>query len=148
MRAADPADAAGPAPSRFHLALSVTDLDAARGFYVGVLGCAAGACGPDWQIFDFFGHKLTVTLDPAARPGRPVHEDPVALRHFGAVLSEARFHALAGAIDAAGVAFLRRAECLAPGSPRQQWVMLLRDPCGNALEFIAVTDPETLFHPG
>ena len=40
--------------SVFHLAYHVRDLDAARAFYGGILGCAEGRSTDTWVDFDFF----------------------------------------------------------------------------------------------
>ena len=39
----------------FHLALPVRDLEAARTFYVDLLGCSAGRESATWIDFNFFG---------------------------------------------------------------------------------------------
>ena len=46
----------------FHLAFPVHDLDAARAFYAGVLGCAEGRSDIAWVDFNFFGHQLVAHL--------------------------------------------------------------------------------------
>ena len=46
----------------FHLALHVRDLDEARAFYGGVLGCTEGRSTETWVDFDFFGHQLSLHL--------------------------------------------------------------------------------------
>ena len=43
---------------RFHLAFPVTDLDEARRFHRGFLGCGEGRSSEDWVDFDFFGHQI------------------------------------------------------------------------------------------
>ena len=44
----------------FHLAYHVHDLDAARAFYGGVLGCREGRSTETWVDFDFFGHQISL----------------------------------------------------------------------------------------
>ena len=46
----------------FHLAINVTDLDAARRFYGGLLGAVEGRSTETWVDFDFFGHQLSLHL--------------------------------------------------------------------------------------
>ena len=46
----------------FHLAYHVHDLDAARAFYGGVLGCREGRSTASWVDFDFFGHQISLHL--------------------------------------------------------------------------------------
>src|SRR3954463_10165291 len=55
-----------PAPSQpaFHLAFPVDDLEAARAFYVGVLGCGVGREDTTWIDFDLHGHQIVAHLDP------------------------------------------------------------------------------------
>ena len=48
--------------SLFHFAFNVTDLDAARRFYGGVLGCREGRSTDTWVDFDFFGHQISLHL--------------------------------------------------------------------------------------
>lgn len=55
-------------PPRFHLAIPVADLEAARTFYAGLLGCGVGRESDTWIDFDFFGHQVTVHLSPAETP--------------------------------------------------------------------------------
>lgn len=55
-------------PPRFHLAIPVADLEAARTFYAGLLGCGVGRESDTWIDFDFFGHQVTAHLSPAAAP--------------------------------------------------------------------------------
>ena len=54
--------------SRFHLAMPVHDLAAARDFYGGLLGCPEGRSADTWVDFDLFGHQFVAHLDP---PGAP-----------------------------------------------------------------------------
>ena len=42
---------------RFHLAFPVRDLDEARAFYGGLLGCPEGRSRDVWVDFDFHGHQ-------------------------------------------------------------------------------------------
>ena len=74
--------------SLFHLAIHVTDLDQARQFYGGVLGCAEGRSTDTWVDFDFFGHQLSLHLgQPFAttRTGK-VGDHMVMMPHMGVVL--------------------------------------------------------------
>ena len=54
--------------SPFHLAFPVHDLDAARAFYGGVLGCPEGRSSDEWVDFDFHGHQIVAHLAPALCP--------------------------------------------------------------------------------
>ena len=46
----------------FHLAFPVTDLDEARQFFGGLLGCTEGRAADRWVDFDFFGHQISAHL--------------------------------------------------------------------------------------
>ena len=52
-----------PARSLFHLAFHVTDLDAARRFYGGLLGCPEGRSSDEWIDFDLGGLVLEAGKD-------------------------------------------------------------------------------------
>jgi len=55
--------------SVFHLAFHVRDLDEARRFHGGALGCAEGRSTDTWVDFDFFGHQISLHLgDPFGNP--------------------------------------------------------------------------------
>jgi extradiol dioxygenase family protein len=136
--------------SPFHLAFPVDDLEAARAFYGGVLGCAEGRSSDRWVDYDFFGHQLVAhQVD-----GRPDHEDgdsnavdghDVPVPHFGVVLPWGQWHDLADRLKAAGVDFVIEPYIRFEGEPGEQATMFLLDPSGNALEFKAFQDPSNLF---
>ena len=42
----------------FHLAIPVSDIQTARAFYGGLLGCAEGRSSDQWVDFNLFGHQL------------------------------------------------------------------------------------------
>ncbi len=140
----------------FHLAFPVRDLEEARGFYGGLLGCREGRSAATWVDFDFFGHQLSAHLvhPPAgAGPAGPeletatneVDSDDVPVRHFGVVLPMASWRALAERLRAAGVAFLIEPRTRFRGETGEQATFFVRDPSGNALEFKAFERPERLF---
>ncbi len=132
----------------FHLAFPVHDLDAARGFYGGLLGCREGRSAADWVDFDFFGHQIVAHLDPAMRPrvhSNPVDGHDVPVPHFGAVLDMESWESLAQRLEGAGVDFVIAPGIRFEGAPGEQATMFFLDPSGNALELKAMRDPEALF---
>ena len=132
----------------FHLAFPVHDLDAARAFYGGLLGCPEGRSSDEWVDFDFFGHQIVAHLVPRsdARAGsNPVDGHDVPVPHFGAVLDMAAWDALAARLEAAGVDFAIPPTVRFRGEPGEQATMFFRDPSGNALEIKAMATPENLF---
>ncbi len=122
--------------SLFHFSFHVPDLEAARRFYVGVMGCKEGRSAPTWIDFDFFGHQLSLHLgEPfkTTRTGR-VGEHLVPMPHFGLVLQRADWDALAARMKAAGTSFVIEPHLRYPGLPGEQWTMFFCDPCGNPIE--------------
>jgi extradiol dioxygenase family protein len=132
---------------RFHLAVPVDDLDAARRFYGDVLGCAQGRSADTWVDWDLYGHQL-VTHRVAERPTRahnPVDGHEVPVPHFGLILTVARFHELAKRLRAADQAFVIEPYVRFEDQTGEQWTMFLYDPAGNALEFKAFADDSQVF---
>ena len=122
--------------SLFHFSLNVTDLDAARRFYGGVLGCAEGRSTDTWVDFDFFSHQLSLHLgEPlkTARTGR-VGDTLVPMPHFGLVLMRQDWQALADRLTQAGVDFVLPPQLRFEGQPGEQWTMFFCDPFGNPIE--------------
>ena len=132
----------------FHLAFPVHDLDAARGFYGGLMGCAEGRSSDHWIDFDLYGHQIVAHLDSAARPAgmtNPVDGHDVPVPHFGVVLTMADWQALADRLRGAGVSFGIEPHIRFRGQAGEQATMFFRDPSGNALEFKAFADDAMLF---
>ena len=48
----------------FHLAFPVHDLEEARRFYGGLLGCPEGRSSNQWIDFNFYGHQIVAHLAP------------------------------------------------------------------------------------
>jgi extradiol dioxygenase family protein len=132
----------------FHLAFPVHDLDAARTFYGGTLGCPEGRSSDTWIDFDLFGHQIVAHLDPGATPvavENAVDGHDVPVPHFGVVLTMPDWQALAERVKAAGIAFGIEPHIRFVGQPGEQATMFFRDPSGNALEFKAFADDSMLF---
>lgn len=132
---------------RFHLAFPVHDLEAARGFYAGTLGCTVGRESGRWIDFDFHGHQITAHLveDTAADAVNPVDGDRVPARHFGLILERGAWDALARKLAQAGAAFIIEPRVRFKGRPGEQATMFVRDPSGNALEFKSFSDESAIF---
>jgi hypothetical protein len=132
----------------FHLAFPVHNLEAARAFYGGLLGCPEGRSAAEWIDFDFFGHQIVAHLSPDAKPRahhNPVDGHDVPVPHFGAVLSMPEWEALAERLSAAGTEFVIEPTVRFRGQPGEQAMMFFLDPSGNALELKAMAKPENLF---
>ncbi len=132
----------------FHLAFPVHDLEAARSFYGGLLGCPEGRSAPEWIDFDFFGHQIVAHLAQGMEPRRhsnAVDGHDVPVPHFGAVLAMDEWQVLADRLAAAGTDFVIEPNIRFAGEPGEQATMFFLDPSGNALELKAMRDPAKLF---
>ncbi len=122
--------------SIFHLAFHVRDLQAARGFYGGVLGCREGRSTDTWVDFDFFGHQISLHLgEPFAttKTGQ-VGDTLVPMPHLGLVLALPEWQALASRLRQAKVAFVMEPQLRFAGQAGEQWTMFFCDPSGNPIE--------------
>lgn len=132
---------------RFHLAVPVDDLAAARHFYGEVLGLAQGRSADTWVDWNLHGHQFVTHLAPgrAERVHNPVDGHDVPVPHFGLLLQVAQFQELADRLRTAGVDFVIEPYLRFEGQPGEQWTMFLLDPAGNALEFKAFADDAQVF---
>lgn len=132
---------------RFHLAFPVRDLDEARAFYGGLLGCPEGRSAADWVDFDFHGHQIVAHLAPSAGEvaTNAVDGEYVPVRHFGVILEPEAWTGLAERLTAAGTRFLIPPQTRFKGLPGEQQTMFFLDPSGNALEFKSFADDAQVF---
>lgn len=135
--------------SPFHIAFPVDDLDAARAFYGGVLGCPEGRSSAQWIDFNLFGHQIVAHLKPSSesdkRHSNPVDGHDVPVPHFGVVLPMQDWEALAERLRAAGIRFVIEPYLRFKGEVGEQATMFFLDPAGNALEFKAFANLNQLF---
>jgi hypothetical protein len=134
-------------PTPFHLAIHVTDLDAARAFYGGVLGCKEGRSTDSWVDFDFFGHQLSLHLGrpfETAATGK-VGQHMVSMPHFGMVLAYDDWRALADRLEAAGTDWVIPPTVRFEGEPGEQWTMFFTDPSGNPIEVKGFREMAAMF---
>ena len=131
----------------FHLAIPVSDIQTARVFYGGLLGCAEGRSSDQWVDFNLFGHQLVchqvASTAADAMPTNPVDGHDVPVPHFGVVLNMDSWRELANKLTKAEVKFVIEPYIRFEGEPGEQATMFFRDPSGNALEFKAFRDIET-----
>ncbi len=132
----------------FHLAFPVRDIEEARQFYVGVLGCGEGRSAPDWVDFDFYGHQVVAHLAPEEcghKQTSAVDDHQVPVRHFGAVLSIPQWEAMATKLKSIGTKFVIEPYTRFKGEVGEQSTMFFMDPSGNAIEFKAFANMDSLF---
>jgi extradiol dioxygenase family protein len=132
---------------RFHLAMPVDDLTAAREFYGQVLGLQQGRSAETWIDWNLQGHQVVTHLAPARSNSvhNPVDGHDVPVPHFGLILTVAEFQKLADRLRAAAVEFVIEPYVRFEGERGEQWTMFLLDPAGNALEFKAFADDSQVF---
>ncbi|MDJ0707410.1 MAG: VOC family protein [Leptolyngbyaceae cyanobacterium MO_188.B28] len=128
--------------SLFHLAYHVDNLETARQFYGGVLGCQEGRSTETWVDFNFFGHQISLHL------GEPVNtentgmvgEHRVPMPHFGVILDMPTWEEIAKKLTESGLSFEIAPTIRFPGEPGQQGTMFFRDPSGNPIEIKGFAD--------
>jgi uncharacterized protein len=132
----------------FHLAFPTHDLQASRKFYLDLLGCKEGRASEHWVDFDFYGHQIVAHLAPeecTMAKTSDVDGDNVPCRHFGVVLTMTQWHALAERLRAANTDFIIEPHIRFKGEPGEQATMFFLDPSGNAIEFKAFENMDSLF---
>jgi extradiol dioxygenase family protein len=130
----------------FHLAFPVHDLEEARKFYAGLLGCPTGRESKEWIDFDLYGHQIVAHLAPAesAAATNKVDGEDVPVRHFGVILEWSDWEKLAERLKGK-VQFVIAPGIRFKGQVGEQATMFFKDPSGNALEFKAFRNPANLF---
>lgn len=132
----------------FHLAFPVHDLEAAREFYGGILGCEEGRSSASWIDFNLHGHQIVAHLDAnstGVRLANEVDSDHVPVPHFGVILSMDDWSSMAERLHSHGVDFVIEPKVRFKGEVGEQATMFFLDPSGNALEFKAFGDPSQIF---
>ena len=134
--------------SLFHFAFNITDLDTARRFYGGVLGCKEGRSTDTWVDYDFFGHQISMHLGEPFLTANTGHvgDTLVPMPHFGLVLNLPDWNALAERLRAAGTQFVVAPHLRFEGLPGEQWTMFFRDPFGNPIEVKGFASLETIYN--
>ena len=131
----------------FHLAIPVNDLVKAADFYENILGCQRGRASDSWIDFNLFGHQLVCHfVEEANRLNtNPVDGDEVPVPHFGVILSFDQFDELVRQLKQKNHIFIIEPKIRFAGQPGEQRTMFLKDPSGNALEFKAFKNLDSLF---
>jgi len=138
-------------PAMFHFSFPVNDVERARAFYTGVLGCTEGRKLPGRVDFNFYGHHLVGHLEPEAEEfgGEskigPSGHAKMPLRHFGVIVSLEEFDEIAARLKAGNAEFLIEPKMMDVGKPREQKAMACKDGCGNALEFKGMANTDNIF---
>lgn len=133
--------------SIFHLAYHVDDLDKARAFYGGLLGCSEGRSTDTWVDFNFFGHQISLHLGPVfatSKTGK-VGDHMVPMPHLGVILPQDDWQTLADRLTAAGLDFTLAPVTRFADEPGEQSTMFFHDPDGNPIEIKGFKDMAGVF---
>lgn len=132
----------------FHVAVPVHDLDAAREFYGGLLGCPEGRSAEQWVDFNLYGHQFVChrtgdMSSPACH--NDVDGKRIPVPHYGVVLDWREWELLAESLRQADAEFIVAPNVRFAGQPGEQATLFIADPSGNVLEFKAMRNPDNLF---
>ena len=123
---------------RFHLAFPVTDLEEARNFYVGILGCPLGRESKKWIDFNLFGHQIVAHLSPEdciEIKSNKVDGDKVPSRHFGVILPWRKWKNMCKRLKEQNTMFRIKPKIRFKNKKGEQGTFFIDDPSGNVLEF-------------
>jgi len=132
----------------FHLAFPVDDLNKAREFYGGLLGCSEGRSSREWVDFNFMGTRSSpISLPTKPAIARPARSTVITFRLATSAWScrWREWQKLADRLSHAGVNFMIEPHVRFKGQPGEQATMFFLDPSGNALEFKAFDDMSRVF---
>ena len=132
----------------FHVAFPVHDLELAKEFYTGTLGCTIGRSSEHWIDFNLFGHQIVAHLSPEevgpVKTG-DVDKKNVPVRHFGVVLDWNHWHEFSDHLKSRNINFVIEPYIRFKGEVGEQATAFLRDPSGNAIELKSFKDMDNLF---
>ena len=132
----------------FHLAIPVSSVEKARDFYGNILGFEEGRSSEKWIDWNFYGHQLVTHEDKKMQINNvhnPVDGQQVPIPHFGVVLSIDDWDAIAEKLKSIDTKFLIEPYIRFKGETGEQATLFFLDPFGNALEFKAFKNLESLF---
>lgn len=131
----------------FHLAIPVRRLEVCRKFYKEVIQCHEGRSSDHWVDFNFYGHQLVIHVSPNSEKAHynPVDGAQVPVPHFGVVLDMDSWNQLADRLKKHDIEFIIEPTIRFKGQPGEQATLFFQDPDGNALEFKAFADLQSLF---
>jgi uncharacterized protein len=119
-----------------HLSIPVGDMDEAREFYVGVLGCQAARTRSDFTDVWFYGMQVTLQDRPDEVSATPER----GCRHFGVTLGRDEFDAVVSRLRGSGVEWLSPVSTDDEGLPTEQTKGKIADPSGNVIEIKTYAD--------
>lgn len=126
----------------FHLAFPVHDLEEAKKFYVGGLGCTLGRQSSRAMVMEFNHHQIVaqLTTEPLSQ------QKGIYPRHFGLVFTdETEWKELAERARTRGLKFYQQPRRRFPGTRLEHQTFFLEDPSHNLLEFKHYTHDSAIF---
>jgi len=135
----------------FHLAFFITDIEKARDFYKGVLGCEEGRSTEDWIDFELYGNQLSMHLDETIIEPRvcgKVDGITVPIPHFGVIISNDQFDQMAKRLESSGINFIVKPQTRYEGKKGEQKTMFFKDPFGKPIEIKSFSDNDEIFEKG
>ena len=131
----------------FHLAVPVHNLEECRVFYREVLQMKEGRSAEKWVDFNFYGHQFVIheTGQKSNLKNNHVDGHGVPVPHFGVVLTMEDWNNLASRLKKSNMEFIIEPYIRFKGEPGEQATMFFLDPSGNALEFKAFNNLDSLF---
>ena len=131
----------------FHLAFPVTDLEAAKHFYVNILKCKVGRSSDKWIDFSMYGHQVVAHLvEKNEHPSsNSVDGDDVPASHYGVILTMPQWEDLKSRLLEKKIKFIIEPKIRFKGEAGEQATMFFLDPSGNALEFKAFNNDNQIF---
>lgn len=132
----------------FHIAFATADMDRAKEFYGGILGCAKGRESNAWVDFDFFGHQMSIHyIGQKVRKPRNYYNpnSHIPANHFGVILHWADWHTMEETLRNARLNFLVEPQVAFAGETGEQKTMFVQDPDGNSIEFKTFEDMSKVF---
>ncbi|ACB49834.1 hypothetical protein cce_0483 [Crocosphaera subtropica ATCC 51142] len=132
----------------FHVAFPVINLEETRYFYETILGCTVGRTSEHWIDFNLFGHQITAHL--CSKNSHEVSVNlvdgkKVPVQHWGVILEMKEWQVLAEKLKASQITFVIEPYLRFKGEVGEQATMFFLDPSGNALEFKAFRDDQSIF---
>lgn len=126
----------------FHLAFPVHDLEEAKKFYVGGLGCTLGRQSAHAVLLKFKDHQIVAQLTTEPLP----KQKGIYPRHFGLVFTdEEEWQAIVDRARAHGLKFYQHPRRRFPGTRLEHQTFFLEDPSHNLLEFKHYTHDSAIF---
>ena len=126
----------------FHLAFPISNIEAAKRFYVDGLGCVLGRESSQAVTFGLAGHQLVAHF---VEKGQDTQKG-IYPRHFGLVfLSKSEWQQLADRAKAKGLEFFQQPRVRFPGTRIEHHTFFLQDPSENLLEFKHYTHESAIF---